>query len=84
MGAITIRRIRFNVYPNDHDSPHVDVEIDGLKMQIAFGTEKQPPEVIKKNSRIRRPDATRALDIFQDNQEELKKLYDKVHAEIRK
>ena len=84
MSAITIRRIRFNVYPNDHDPPHVDVEIDGLKMAIAFGTDTIPPVIIRKNRRIRRPDVKKALEIFQENQEELKELYRKVNAEIRK
>ena len=80
MGAITIQRIRFNVYPNDHDPPHVDAEVDGMKMKIFFGSSSRPPEIGLMNPRIKRNDAKRAFLIFLDNEETLKTLYKEVHG----
>jgi hypothetical protein len=78
MGAITIRGIRFNVYSNDHDPPHVDVEIGGLKMKIQFGSETQPPEITKMNPRIKANEARKAFAIFCESEQELKDLYEGV------
>lgn len=80
MGAITIRKIRFNVYPNDHDPPHVDAEVDGMKMKIYFGTETTPPDIGPTNPRIKDNSARRAFKIFVDNEEALKKFFDEENA----
>jgi hypothetical protein len=84
MGSKTIQGIRFNVYPNDHDPPHVDVEIDGLKMKIFFSTGANPPEIGPTNPRIKRNDANRAFRVFLDNEDALKALYKEVHGKAGK
>jgi hypothetical protein len=84
MGSKTIQGIRFNVYPNDHDPPHVDAEIDGMKMKIFFGSGTKPPEIGPTNPRIKRNDANRAFRIFLDNEDALKTLYKEVHGKAVK
>ena len=80
MGAETIQGIRFNVYPNDHEPPHVDAEVNGMKMKIFFGSTSKPPEIGPMNPRIKRNDAKRAFQIFRDNEDTLKALYKEVHG----
>lgn len=84
MAAKTIQGVRFNIYSNDHDPPHVDAEIDGMKMKIFFGSTDEPPEIGPMNPRIKRNDANRAFRIFLDNEESLKALYVKVHGKADK
>jgi len=84
MGAKTIQGIRFNVYSNDHDPPHVDAEVDGMKMKIFFGTESVPPRIGTTNSRIKNNQARRAFQIFLDNEKTLKTFYEKEHAKVNK
>ncbi len=84
MAAKTIQGIRFNIYSNDHDPPHVDAEVDGMKMKMFFGSETEPPEIGPMNPRIKRNDANRAFRIFLDNEETLKALYEKVHGKAGK
>ncbi len=78
MGAITIQGIRFNIYPNDHDPPHVDVEIYGRKMKIHFAKPGQMPEIGPTDHRIKDSDAKRAYRIFCSNQGKLMAIYKEV------
>ncbi len=71
MGAITIRGIRFNLYPNDHDPPHVDIEVDGKKMKIYFSRPGEMPEIGPTDHRIKDSDVSRAYRIFCKNQGQL-------------
>ncbi|MFT3745921.1 MAG: hypothetical protein QM785_16740 [Pyrinomonadaceae bacterium] len=75
MGAKKIQGIRFNAYSNDHDPPHIDAEVDGMKMKIYFETPDSPPYVGPMNPRIKSNDAKRAFQVFVDNQGRLKKLF---------
>jgi hypothetical protein len=84
MGAKTIRGIRFNVYSNDHDPPHVDAEVDGMKMKIFFGTETEPPRVGPTNPRIKDNAVKRAYKIFVDNEPALKEFYEEERAKASK
>ena len=84
MSAKTIQGIRFNVYSNDHDPPHVDAEVDGMKMKIFFGTGSEPPHIGPTNPRIKNNDARRAFRIFLENYETLTALYEKVHGKINR
>lgn len=84
MGAKTIKGIRFNVYSNDHDPPHVDAEVDGMKMKVFFGTETQPPSIGRMNPRIKNNDAKRAFEIFLDNEPALKEFYEEERAKASK
>lgn len=68
MGALTIKKIRFNIYPNDHDPPHVDVEIYGRKMKIHFAKPGEMPEIGPTDPRIKNQDVSRAYRIFCENQ----------------
>jgi hypothetical protein len=84
MGSKTIRGIRFNYYPNDHDPPHIDAEIDGMKMKIYFGTINRPPSIGPMNPRIKRNDAKRAFEVFLENEQLLKKFYSEQRAKANK
>ena len=84
MGAKTIQGISFIVYSNDHDPPHVDAEVDGMKMKIFFGTELVPPSVGPTNPRIKDNHAKRAFQIFLNNEETLWTFYVKEHAKVNK
>ncbi len=84
MAAKKIQGVRFNIYSNDHDPPHVDAEIDGMKMKIFFGTAGEPPQIGRMNPRIKRNDANRAFRIFLDNEESLRDLYKEVHGKADK
>ncbi|MEQ1606121.1 MAG: hypothetical protein ABL999_14760 [Pyrinomonadaceae bacterium] len=75
MGAKTIQGIRFNAYSNDHDPPHIDAEVDGMKMKMIFGSDDAPPEIGPMNPRIKSNDAKRAFRIFLANQGRLRKLF---------
>lgn len=84
MGAKTIRGIRFNVYSNDHDPPHIDAEVDGMKMKIFFGTETTPPSIGPTNPRIKDNAARRAFQIFLDHEPELKEFNEEERAKASK
>jgi hypothetical protein len=84
VGAKTIRGIRFNVYSNDHDPPHVDAEVDGMKMKIFFGAGSKPPSIGPTNSRIKDNAAKRAFQIFLENESDLKKFYGEERAKASK
>ncbi len=84
MSAKTIQGIRFNVYSNDHDPPHVDAEVDGMKMKIFFGTGSTPPSIGPTNPRIKNNDARRAFRIFLENEESLKEFYEKERAKVNR
>lgn len=78
MGAKTIQGIRYNVYPNDHNPPHVDAEVNGMKMKIYFSTGDIPPKIGPMNSRIKNNEAKRAFEIFCDNESVLWELFKEV------
>lgn len=79
MAAITIRGIRFNIYPNDHDPPHVDIEIYGRKMKVNFAEPGQMPQIGPTDPRIKDSDVRRAYRVFCDNQGKLMAKYKEVH-----
>lgn len=78
MGAKTLQGVRYNVYPNDHNPPHVDAEVNGMKMKIYFSTEQDPPAIGPMNPRIKSNDAKRAFGIFCENESVLWELFQEV------
>ena len=78
MAAKTIDGVRFNVYSNDHDPPHVDAEVDGKKLKMVFESETHFPYIRSKDPRIKRQDAKRAFAIFIENQGTLRAMFDEV------
>lgn len=50
MSSKTIDGIRFNAYSNDHDPPHIDAEVDGMKMKLVFATDETPAYPINDES----------------------------------
>jgi hypothetical protein len=78
MSSKTIDGIRFNAYSNDHDPPHIDAEVDGMKMKFVFETEEDPPYPKTKNPHIKAQDAKRAFQVFRDNQGTLRAMFNKV------
>ena len=78
MAAKTIDGIRFNAYPNDHDPPHIDAEVDGKKMKLVFEDAANPPYIKNKNPRIKDNDSNRAFRIFCKHQGTLRAMFNKV------
>ena len=78
MSSKTIDGIRFNAYSNDHGPPHIDAEVEGMKMKLVFETDEDPPYIKTKNPRIKDQDAKRAFKIFRDNQGTLRAMFNEV------
>lgn len=78
MGAKTIQGIRFNIYSNDHNPPHVDAEVNGMKMKIYFSSGTTPPQIGQTNPRIKNNDVRRAFEIFCNNELTLLELFEEV------
>ena len=84
MSSKTIDGIRFNAYPNDHDPPHIDAEVDGMKMKLVFEDDMNYPYIKTKNPRIKNQDSNRAPSIFCKYQGTLRAMFNKQNAKKNK
>ena len=84
MSSKTFDGVRFNAYPNDHDPPHIDAEVDGKLMQFVFETPSQWPYIKYKDFHIKNQDAKRAFKIFRRRQGTLRKMYNDQNAKENK
>jgi hypothetical protein len=71
---------RFIFYSNDHDPSHVHVKKrGGGEVIIYLGSETEPP-TIRENRRMSERDAMKVIKICYERQEELLKIWEKVHG----
>lgn len=81
--VVRIRGLRFVIWPNDHDPPHVHVFSADAEAKIALGACGESPRLLE-NRRMTRADLAVALDGALEHQAMLLQRWSEIHGRLGK